>query len=210
MIIGLVALIPALRRLTPAGTLSARPVLPAAVLLRGVLTFMFFGVDAYVSLTLEEYRGLSAFAAGHRPHGRHDLVDGRLLDPGTQRRALGDRPVRPGRVRRSPSSGWRRSRSILIPEVPVAWAVPTFAIAGLGMGLAYAPLSLIVLREAAPEIQGSASSALSLSDTLGTALGTGVSGAIVAAGLRSAGDLRARSRGRRSRWRSSSGSAGSP
>ena len=30
------------------------PILPAAVLLRGVLTFMFFGVDAYVSLTLEE------------------------------------------------------------------------------------------------------------------------------------------------------------
>ena len=46
--------------------------------------------------------------------------------------------------------------------MPVVWAVPTFAIAGLGMGLAYAPLSLIVLREAPPETQGAASSALSL------------------------------------------------
>ena len=67
--IGLVALglllgIPAIRRLTPEGTLTARPILPAAVLLRGVMTFMFFGVDAYVSLTLEEYRGLSAVVAG--------------------------------------------------------------------------------------------------------------------------------------------------
>ena len=52
------------------------------------------------------------------------------------------------------------------------------------MGLAYAPLSLIVLREAPSETQGAASSALSLSDTLGTALGTGVSGAIIAASVR--------------------------
>jgi MFS family permease len=55
------------------------------------------------------------------------------------------------------------------------------------MGLAYSPLALIVLREAAPEAQGSASSALSLTDTVGTALGTGVAGAIVAASLRSSG-----------------------
>ena len=67
--VGLVALglcsgCPRIRRLTPEGTLTARPILPAAVLLRGVLTFTFFGVDAYVSLTLEEFRGLSAVVAG--------------------------------------------------------------------------------------------------------------------------------------------------
>jgi len=55
------------------------------------------------------------------------------------------------------------------------------------MGLGYAPLSLIVLRESPQETQGAASSALSLSDTLGTALGTGVSGAIIAASIRSTG-----------------------
>jgi MFS family permease len=63
--------------------------------------------------------------------------------------------------------------------------VPTFAVAGLGMGLAYAPLALIVLREAPARSQGTASSALSLMDILGTAIGIGVSGAIVAASLRS-------------------------
>ena len=57
------------------------------------------------------------------------------------------------------------------------------------MGLAYAPLALIVLREAPTETQGTASSALSLMDTLGTAIGTGVSGAIVAAGLRATGEV---------------------
>ena len=52
------------------------------------------------------------------------------------------------------------------------------------MGLAYSPLSLIVLREASPETQGTATSALSLTDSLGTALGTGLTGALVAASLR--------------------------
>ena len=50
---------------------------------------------------------------------------------------------------------------------------PAFGVAGLGMGLAYSPLALIVLREAPPETQGAATSALSLTDSLGTALGTG-------------------------------------
>ena len=63
------------------------------------------------------------------------------------------------------------------------------AVTGLGMGLAYSPLSLIVLRDAPVGEQGFASSALSLSDVLGTALGTGVTGAIVAAGVRASAGL---------------------
>jgi MFS family permease len=77
---------------------------------------------------------------------------------------------------------------VLLPAVPVWVAIPTFALAGLGMGLGYAPLSLIVLREASPSAQGASTSALSLLDTLGTALGTGVSGAIIAASLRASLD----------------------
>ncbi len=77
---------------------------------------------------------------------------------------------------------------VLAPQVNPWLSIPIFAIAGLGMGLAYAPLTLIVLREAAPQEQGSASSALSLTDALGTALGTGVTGAIVAASVRQTGE----------------------
>ena len=54
----------ALRRLTPAGTLVARPVLPAAVLLRGLLTFMFFGFDVFVALVLVTWRGRSLTESG--------------------------------------------------------------------------------------------------------------------------------------------------
>jgi hypothetical protein len=52
------------------------------------------------------------------------------------------------------------------------------------MGLGYAPLSLVILRDARPQEQGTATSALQLSDTLGVALGTGTAGAILAAAER--------------------------
>ena len=59
----------------------------------------------------------------------------------------------------------------------MAWAV-----AGLGMGFSYSPLSLVVLREAPLEAQGASTAGLQLSDVLGTALGTGVGGALIAIG----------------------------
>ena len=67
-------------------------------------------------------------------------------------------------------------------EVPVALAVLAWAIAGLGMGLSYSPISLVVLAEAPEGGEGTATAALQMCDTLGVALGTGVSGAIVALG----------------------------
>ncbi|HEX5147466.1 MAG TPA: MFS transporter [Candidatus Limnocylindrales bacterium] len=184
--LGLPIGIHALRQLTPPGTLRARPVLPAAILLRGILTFMFFGIDAFVSLVLVEWRGLSLTEAGVA------LTAATIVwTAGSWVQARG-------------STRWPSYRFVqvgfafalvglagfmLVLRQDVSWlvAIPTFAVAGFGMGLAYSPIALIVLREATPADQGSASSALSLTDSLGTALGTGVTGAIVAAGIRSAG-----------------------
>jgi MFS family permease len=66
--------------------------------------------------------------------------------------------------------------------VPIATGVLAWAIAGFGMGLAYAPLSLTVLAAAPSGQEGAATAALQLSDVLGVALGTGLSGAIVSIG----------------------------
>ena len=63
-VVGLLVLLPAFRALTPAGTLRAVPALPAAVLTRGVLTFAFFGADAFVSLAMTSVRGTSTRTAG--------------------------------------------------------------------------------------------------------------------------------------------------
>ena len=54
----------AFSRLTPPGTLRARPVLPAAILLRGFLTFAFFCSDAYVPLAVQAWRGYPAVVSG--------------------------------------------------------------------------------------------------------------------------------------------------
>ena len=78
---------------------------------------------------------------------------------------------------------------VLNPAVPIFVGVLTWAIAGFGMGLAYSPLSLSVLREAPPDRQGESTAGLQLSDVLGSALGAGVAGAIIAFGDRAGIEL---------------------
>jgi MFS family permease len=184
--IGLTVGIYALRRLTPPGTLVARPVMPAAVLLRGILTFAFFSVDAFVALTLVNWRGLSATEAGI------------ALSAATITWTTGAWVQARGATRwpthRFVTAGFAVTAAglaafLLVLDQDITWliAVPTFGLAGFGMGLAYSPLALIVLRDAPVTGQGAATSALSLTDSLGTALGTGVTGALVAASVRSTG-----------------------
>jgi len=73
--------------------------------------------------------------------------------------------------------------------VPLAAGVAAWSVVGFGMGLAYSAPALIVLREAAPGEQGTITAGLQLSDVIGTALGTGVGGALIALGVRSASPL---------------------
>ena len=176
----------ALHRLTPPGTLRAARGLPAAVLVRGIITFAFFGVDAYIALLLVDWRGLSATQAGIAlTAATLTWTSGSWIQARLSSRFPPERFVRFGIV--ALIIGLATFLLVLLPEVSPWLAVPTVGIAGLGMGLAYSPLALIVLREAHGAEQGRASSALSLTDSLGTALGIGITGAAVAASVR-AGD----------------------
>jgi len=56
--------IPAFVRLVPRGTVRFAAGLPAAVALRGLLMFAFFGTEAYVPLALTEVRHTSSTVAG--------------------------------------------------------------------------------------------------------------------------------------------------
>jgi hypothetical protein len=184
---GLAIMLVALQRLTPAGTLVARPILPAAVLLRGVLTFAFFAVDAFVALTLVEWRGLSAVEAGLALTAvTVTWTAGAWVQARGASRWPTHQFVRAGFA--VTSIGLASFLLVLRQDVTWLVAIPTFGLAGFGMGLAYSPLALIVLREAAADVQGAATSALSLLDSLGTALGTGLTGALVAASVRSSGE----------------------
>ena len=181
--LGIAIGLPAFQRLTPTGTLVARPGLPAAILVRGLLTFAFFSVDAYVPLALISWRGIDASAAGI------------ALTVATLTWTVGAwiqaRHVDRLGVRRFVVWGFALVllgiailALVLSPGVPVIVALLAWAIAGLGMGLSYAPLSLLVLAEAPLDGQGAATAALQLSDVLGTALGTGVAGALIAIAAR--------------------------
>ncbi|MBA2625766.1 MAG: MFS transporter [Acidimicrobiia bacterium] len=176
--LGLALGLPALRRLVPAGTLRAVPGLPATVLVRGVLTFSFFGTDAFVPLGLTSVRGSGTLLAGATLTGATlGWTTGSWVQAQTVPR-LGARPL----VRRGFALllvGIVATSFVLLGPVPPVLAVVTWALGGLGIGLAYSSLSLTVLREAAPGLEGEASSALQLLDVLGIALGTGAAGALV-------------------------------
>jgi len=183
VIVGLVLAVPAFGSLVPAGTLRAQGRMPSAVLLRGLSTFAFFSVDAYVALLLVDWRGASPTAAGI------------ALTAATVSWTAGSWIQARGMARYGPArfvgigmaivaAGIAATALVLLPSIPIAWAVPSFALAGFGMGLAYSAFTLVVLSEAAVGAEGTAAAGLQLSDTLGTALGTGIAGAIVAAAIR--------------------------
>ena len=179
--------LPALRRLVPPGTLTGRPGLPATIASRGLLTFTFFGADAYVTLAVTAVRHRSPVVAGLAVTGATVAwtagawVQARLSDVWEGRRL-----VRAGLL--IILAGIAGMVLVLQPAVPVAEGLAAWTVAGLGMGLAYAPLSLMMLHKALPGQEGQASASLNLADVLGTAIGIGVGGAAVAAAA--GGDLR--------------------
>jgi MFS family permease len=167
-------------RLVPPGTVRLVPGMPAAVAARGILTFAFFGTDAYVSLAVTDGHGAPTWVAGL-------ALTGATLT-WTTGAWLQERLVR----RRGPRWLVRRGMAVLavgiaatlvgLGDVPVAVIVVGWTIGGLGIGLSYAPITVTVLGAAAAGEEGAASASLQLTDVLGVAVGTGVVGAFVALG----------------------------
>jgi MFS family permease len=177
--IGLPAALWALLRLLPTGTLRLAPGVPATVAVRGLLTFTFFSADAYVPLAIVDGRGGPAWMAGAALTACTVLW---TIGSWTQARLL-DR-VGP---RRLAAAGF----GVLLltalgmlgvaQGLPTALAIPIWGLAGIGIGLTYAPLSVTVLAAARAGEEGAASASIQLSDGLGIALGTGAAGWLIAA-----------------------------
>ena len=181
LVLGVVMLLPSLRRLLPVGTLRARPGLPTTILSRGLLTFAFFGADAFVTLAIVTVRHHSVAAAGVVVTGSTlAWTAGAWIQARLASRWEGRRLVRAGLT--LVLVGAAGMIVVLHPGVPLAVALAAWALAGLGMGLAYAPISLMMLREAPDGREGWASASLNLSDVLGSALGAGLGGAAIAVG----------------------------
>jgi MFS family permease len=180
LVLGAATLGWSLRRLLPAGTFTARRGLPSVILCRGLLTFTFFGADAYVTLTITTVRHHSPALAGLAVTGSTLAWTGgawlqsRLNGKWEARRLVGLGLA-------IIVVGLAAMALVLLPTVPVYLALAAWTVAGFGIGMAYAPISLLMLHEAPAGREGWASASLSLADVLGTAIGIGAGGTAVAA-----------------------------
>ncbi|HQF95184.1 MAG TPA: MFS transporter [Microthrixaceae bacterium] len=178
-VLGAVTLVWAFRRIAPAGTLRLARGVPSTVAVRGMLTFAFLGADAYVSLALQDVKGMSATSAGI-------VLSSAALTWTAGSWYSAKRITRVG-PRRLVTAGLAAvvvgiAAMVLVVNSSVNswWAIGAWLVGGLGIGLAYAPLTQAVISAADPAQLGAATSALQLSDVLGFALGTGLGGAIIA------------------------------
>ena len=171
-----------LARLTPAGTLRARPGLPAVIASRGLLTFAFFGTDTFVPYALTSGRGTSPFAGSIAVTvATIAWTAGTWIQDHWIARTGEALFVRLGFVVLLP--GIATVAVAALPDLLPFWLIHVgWAAGGLGMGLGYAAHSQLTLRSAPPNEYGAATSALQLSDNLGIALGTGAVGVVVTLG----------------------------
>mgnify|MGYP003471528557 FL=1 len=182
--IGGVVALRALRALFPPGTLLARSGQPAAVATMLLLTFAFFGTEAFVPLALSNIRGAPV------------LISGLALTFAALTWTAGAwLPVRLTQVSRRKlissgivllTLGLVGVLLLLSPVVPMTCAWLAWAVAGLGMGLSFTTTSAAILESAAPGEASRASASLQLAQVLGAALSTGLGGVVIASDL--AGD----------------------
>jgi MFS family permease len=176
---GIAVALPALRRLLPAGTLWAAPGLPAAIALIGLLNLVFFGVDAFVPLILSTVRNQSAAFTGLAlTAGTITWTAGAWLQASLVQRVRRDLLAAGGLL--ILAVGIAGMIVVVFPWAPLALGMVSWGVAGFGIGIAYATFTLTVLDEAPAGQQGVSMAALQLATMLGTALGTGIGGVMVA------------------------------
>ncbi len=169
----------ALLRLLPAGTLRARAGLPAAIAVLALVNFAFFAVEAFLPLALTEVRSsgmtwvAAALTAGTLSWTSGSWIQARAATRVRRRLLLASGVT-------ALLAGTAGATAILSGAVPVAASVLAWAIAGLGIGIAY-PTATIAILEAAPAgREGEVSSTMQIANALAIALGTGLGGELVA------------------------------
>ena len=178
--VSVVVIAVAVRPLLPARTLRAGRGLPSVVLMRGLIAGALFGAEVYVPyLLIDEYgfsptwAGLAltaaalSWAAGAEVQGRigDRLGNARLTGMGITMLAT------------ATAAAFLMTVLHLHPVVLIAG----WALAGAGMGLMYSRLTVLTLAYSTPQTQGFSSSALSISDALGSAMTIAMMGLVFTA-----------------------------
>ncbi|VEI12467.1 MFS transporter [Trueperella bialowiezensis] len=157
------------RPLLPRGTLTGQPGLPATVLLRGILNGSYVAVEIFLPLILKEVHGWSptqaglVMTSGSITWALGSWIQGKLTNP--QHRALIPILGIGGQL-----AGTALTIVSAFEQINPLLVLLGWLIAGLGVGLIYPALAVHALGITPPQQHGMTSSALSLSDTMGSAL----------------------------------------
>lgn len=179
LVVGLPFAYLGVRRVLPAGTLTARRGLPANVVFAAALSMAFFTADLFIPLALTSVRGISAtlagivLTAGIIGWTAGAYAPARLLKWGHDQGGI----ARLGAI--LVIAGLTVIGAVTLTTVPVPVAAVGWIIAGLGAGLGFTINSIAVLDDAAGTV-GRASSQMELGNQAGIAIGTGLAGALVA------------------------------
>jgi hypothetical protein len=178
LVVALLVLVPATRRLLPTGVFRARRGISTVVVCRGLCAALFFTTGSYLPLILTSTHHWSLAAAGTPLvvgalgwssaswwQGRHpDLPRPRLL-----------------RIGFCLLTGGALGLLLVAPSWGVGWlALPVWAFAGVGMGLSFPSIAFLLLRQSAPGEVGFHTSAAQMADQLSTATMIGAGGALLA------------------------------
>lgn len=167
----------AIVRLLPAGTLRARRGLPSVILMRGLAAGSFFAAEAYVPKLLMDRFGFSPTIAGLAltvaalAWSGASAVQGRFGDRlGSTRIVAVSIPLLVAAV---------LGMLVVSASGELPWlAVIGWGLAGGGMGLLYPRLTVLTLAYSTPANEGFNSSALSISDSTGSAVTIAVAGLV--------------------------------
>ncbi|HEY8877044.1 MAG TPA: MFS transporter [Roseateles sp.] len=162
---GLVAAGIAARLLLPAGTLRAARGLPTVILLRGLIAATFASAEAFLPLMLTQHFGWSltqagiALSAGAVTWSIGSALQARVQKPESRRLLL------PGGFTLTALALTVVIAPLLLP-LTSALVFAGWALVGLGIGLSFPILSVLLLKLSPPEQQGSNTSSLQLCDAL--------------------------------------------
>lgn len=176
IIAGLVLLGLGLPRLLPQGALRFGRGLPTTIMMRGLLSATFFGVNYFIPLALTQVKGFSATEAGIAlTTGALGWSTGSYLQ--SRRTAEAHRRIRLGAA--CVTVGGLVTLLAVLPGMTGWIAVPAWVVAGFGMGIGMTTVSVTAMRQSPANEQGANSAALSVTDMLGSALAVGIGGALI-------------------------------
>jgi MFS family permease len=172
---------PALRSLLPPGTLVAARGAPAALAAKGLVTFAFFGAEAFLPLALTVVRGEPMVVAGTAlTAATLAWTSGAWIQERLVSRIDKVVFVRWGLAMVAVSIAG--AASVLFVPWPGAVAIAAWTLAGFGIGISYSTTTLMVLDATPKGGEGNAASALQLVNVIGVAFGTAIGGAILSLG----------------------------